>query len=94
MPVGCGQDFEWSSSPQPPAIAEKTGKLGGCWLQSTDDCTGICMGNYVLYLEARKQDTHYANDTTRGSRLGTSMDQDSAFSGVTTHFGCTSTLGT
>ena len=55
MPAGCGQDFEGSLSPQSPAIAEIDLEKSGCrWLQSTDDCTGIRMGNDVLHFGSEK----------------------------------------
>ena len=46
MPADCGSDFEGISSPQSPAITARNRKLITVSLaDSTDDCTGIHMGN-------------------------------------------------
>ena len=46
MPADCGLDFEGISSPQSPAITGKITELVTVSLaDSTDDCTGIRMGN-------------------------------------------------
>ena len=45
-PADCGLDFEGISSPQSPAITARNTKLVMVSLaDSTDDCTGIRMGN-------------------------------------------------
>ena len=54
---------------------------------STDDCTGIRMGNDAQLRERESDsDTHHAHSKMTGSRPGMTIDQNFIF-GVTTHFG-------
>ena len=58
-PADCGLDFEGISSPQSPAItARNTGLVTVSLADSTDDCTGICMGNDAKLKGARKCQRH------------------------------------
>ena len=70
MPAGCGLDFEGISSPQSTAItAGKTHKLVTVSLaDSTEDCTGIRMGNDAKLREQESaNDTHHAHNKMTGS---------------------------
>ena len=54
---------------------------------STEDCTGIRMGNDAQLRERESaNNTHHAHSKTTGSRPGTSIDQNFVL-GVTTQFG-------
>ena len=44
-PAGCGLDFEGISSPQSPVITGTTKLIMVSLADSTEDCTGIHMGN-------------------------------------------------
>ena len=86
-----GQDFEWISSPQSPAITtwkEGTELVRVSLVNSTDDCTGIDTGNDTLYFWKRESanDTHHVHSTMTGSRRGMPTDHGKR---VTARFGCT-----
>ena len=88
MPAGCGLDFEGISSPQSPAITARMYRSVTVSLaDSTEDCTGIHMGNDAQLRERESaNDTHHAHSKTTGSRPGTSINQNFIL-GVTTQFG-------
>ena len=82
MPAGCGLDFEAISSPQSTAITAKksTGLVTVSLVDSTEDCTGIRMGNDAKLRERESaNDTHHAHSKMTGSQPGTSIDQRHIF---------------
>ena len=93
-PADCGLDFEGYLVTTITSHHRKSPNLQRChWRTSTDDCTGIRMGNDASYRERESaNDTHHAHSKTTGSRPETSIDQNFIL-GVTTYFG-QSTLGT
>ena len=82
MPADCGQDFQWNSSSQSPAIAGKsnTETVMVSLADSTDDCTGIRTGNDAKLRERESaNDTHHAHSKMTGSRPGMSFNQNFVF---------------